>query len=262
VDLKTYRAKPAEVERVASLLALVPSKQHTVLDVGARDGYLSIRLAEQGLSVTALDLQVPEVRHDLVSCVRGDVTALQFPDGAFDVVLCAEVLEHLRPETLPAACSELARVALNHVIIGVPYRQDTRVGQTRCVACGRRNPPWGHLNVFDRGSVKRLFPRLTAARIEFVGATEERTNFASSWLMDLAGNPYGTYDQDEPCVHCGARLQPPPPRTLLQKAASRLAVTLDRAQRRLTPVRPNWMHVLLRKRFRPDANLARDKFLE
>ncbi len=146
-----------------------------------------------GASVTALDLEAPAINHERVTCVKGDVTELQFADAAFDVVFCAEVLEHVRPETLAAACAELARVARNYVIIGVPYRQDTRVGRTTCVACGRKNPPWGHLNVFNEGRIARLFPRMTMEKIQFVGSSDESTNVISSWLMDLAGNPYGTY---------------------------------------------------------------------
>jgi hypothetical protein len=25
----------------------------------------------------------------------------------------------------------------------------------------------------------------------------------STWLTDLAGNPWGVYDLEEPCIHCG-----------------------------------------------------------
>ena len=165
MDLTEYRGKPAEVERVASLMALVPPGQRTVLDVGARDGYLSIRLADSGASVTALDLEAPVFRHERVTCVKGDVSALQFADASFDLVLCAEVLEHLRPEHLPRACAEIARVARHCAIIGVPYRQDTRVGRTTCGACGGKNPPWGHLNAFDEARLEQLFPALRIEKI-------------------------------------------------------------------------------------------------
>ena len=61
--------------------------------------------------------------------------------------------------------------------------------------------------------------------------------------MRYAGNPYGTYDQDEPCVHCGAALQPPAPRSFLQKVATKVAYHLERAQQSLVRERASWIHV-------------------
>ena len=40
--------------------------------------------------------------------------------------------------------------------------------------------------------------------------------------MDLASNPYGIYSQEEPCIHCGAKLKPPPQRNLFQKVVTKL----------------------------------------
>ena len=65
--------------------------------------------------------------------------------------------------------------------------------------------------------------------------------------MDWAGNPYGTYSQDEPCGHCGAVLTKPPERTALQKVATKLAFTGIGLQRRFVKPHPNWIHLLLKK---------------
>jgi hypothetical protein len=70
---------------------------------------------------------------------------LGFADDFFDFVLCAEVLEHIPTASLSRACSELGRVSKHYVLIGVPYRQDIRVGRTTCWSCRKKNPPWGHI---------------------------------------------------------------------------------------------------------------------
>lgn len=51
----------------------------------------------------------------------------------------------------------------------------------------------------------------------FVDESISATNFFSVWLLDLAGNPYGNYSQEEVCVYCNAKLKQPPERNVAQK---------------------------------------------
>lgn len=247
-DLALYRQSAAEQKRIGDLLKLLPKHGAKVLDVGARDGYISILLTQVFDTVTALDLQMPQIDHPKVNCVKGNITALEFPDNYFDAVLCAEVLEHLPPTMLATACAELWRVAKNLVVIGVPYKQDTRVGRTTCYTCGEKNPPWGHLNEFDENRLRTLFPELSDETTTYIGATSENTNAISSYFMDLAGNPYGTYGQDESCVHCGAKLKPPPARSFAQKVFTKIAVLAKAAGSNASSVHANWIHIAFRKR--------------
>jgi hypothetical protein len=162
-------------------------------------------------------------------------------------VLCAEVLEHIPEPGMTAACRELSRVARQYVLVGVPYRQDTRVGRMTCRSCGAKNPPWGHVNTFDREQIEALFSELEAVEWSFVGTTRDRTNWVSVLLNDLGGNPWGTYEQDEPCVHCGAKLVRPANRTLPQRLASKAAHVANKLYSPFVRPRPNWVHVLFRK---------------
>jgi len=135
-----------------------------------------------------------------------------------------------------------------YVVIGVPYKQDIRVGRTTCFACGVKNPPWGHLNSFDERKLRDLFPDCTIVASAFVGVSDAGTNLFSCLLLDMAGNPYGTYSQDEPCWHCGAALKEPPARNLLQKALTRIALYAEAAQKPFLKPHPNWIHVLFEKK--------------
>lgn len=246
-DLTAYRQSDSEQERIGDLLRLLPQRGVGVLDVGARDGYVSILLTRLFDRVTALDLEMPKIQHDKVTCVKGDITALNFPDNCFDAVLCAEVLEHIPPSLLPRACKELARVTRSKVVIGVPYKQDTRLGRTTCSTCGATNPPWGHVNEFDETKLKGLFSELTCEKISFVGEAPRGTNFVASYLMYLAGNPYGTYGQDESCVRCGGKLQKPAVRSFLQKIISKLAHIAWNIGTPFPPNHGNWIHIVFRK---------------
>jgi len=248
IDLTEYRESDTEKDRIANLLALLPKGTESVLDVGARDGYISRLLAERGARVTALDLELPSIADERIVCLKGDVTALDLPDESFDLVFCAEVLEHIPAPRLAAACHELSRVSRRYVIVGVPFRQDTRVGRTTCMSCGKTNPPWGHVNQFDEHRLVRLFPSCDVVQMSFVGLAEHGTNALACRLMDLAGNPFGTYSQSEPCIHCGAQLAIPPDRNFPKKVVTRIAHYTSKLQRPFQRRHPDWIHLLLERR--------------
>lgn len=216
-----------------------------MLEIGARDGHFSRLLADHFAEVTALDLQAPSFEFARVRTVAGDATNLQFADGSFDCVFCTEVLEHI-PD-LERACREIMRVALHEIVIGVPYKQDLRVGRSTCQSCGRTNPPWGHVNSFDETRLLRLFPGLRVVSRSLVGSSGESSNAVAAFLMDLGGNPWGTYIQEEPCIHCGAALAPPENRQLWQKALSGIAWGMNRMQTLCARPRADWIHLVLSK---------------
>ena len=239
--LGEYHSSPDELARTADLMQLVPSGYSTVLDAGARDGYYSKLLANKFAHVTALDLHKPSIVHDRVHCVEGDITSLNFADRSFDVVLCSEVLEHV--PKLDRACEELMRVARHAIIVGVPYRQDIRIGRTTCRQCGKIAPPWGHVNSFEHGKLERLFRQWRPVKQSLVGEDKERTNAVAAWLMDVAGNPYGIYD-DQTCIHCGSALVSPGPLSLPLRVCAATALRLAQLSSRLTRPHANWIHAV------------------
>jgi SAM-dependent methyltransferase len=247
MDLTEYRASFAEQQRTADLLRLMPTKGQRALDIGARDGYFSLLMTARFEWVAALDLTKPNIPHPSIQCVEGNAAEMRFPDNAFDFVFCAEVLEHIPTSILHKVCQEIERVASHRILIGVPYKQDTRVGRTTCCSCGKSNPPWGHVNSFDEQRIKKLFRTCEVEAISFVGQSTSQTNSLSAALMDFSGNPYGTYDQEEPCVHCGQPLFSPPKRTAAQLVATKLAFWSRRATEIFVKPRGNWIHVVLRK---------------
>lgn len=249
-DLSDYRKSESERQRTEDLMQYfrrISGKRKSALDIGARDGHFSLLLTTLFDEVTALDLEKPTISHSRVTCVQGDITKLDFDDNNFDLIFCAEVLEHIPPHLLQKATSELSRVSREFLLIGVPYKQDIRAGRTTCYSCGRKNPPWGHVNSFDELRLTNLFPLYTVKKISFVGEAGAPTNFMSAFFMDLAGNPYGTYNQEEKCVHCGETLIKPSKRSVLQKLFTRAAFYMIDFQKLLCNRHPNWIHILFQK---------------
>ncbi|PKN65016.1 MAG: hypothetical protein CVU57_12900 [Deltaproteobacteria bacterium HGW-Deltaproteobacteria-15] len=227
------------------LFKLLPGKLGSVLEIGARDEYYSKLLSGLFDTVTALDLTCPNFQLERVSTVKGDVTRLDFLDDSFECVVATEVLEHVRE--IDKACGEISRVANKYVIVGVPYKQDLRVGRTTCFSCGQISPPWGHLNTFDEKRLRDLFSSLEIVDIGFVGENTNRTNPLSRSLMDAAGNPWGTYHEEAICIHCGSNLITRPARSTLQRIYSAAAYRINLLQGLFIKPWPNWIHVLFRK---------------
>lgn len=248
MDLTAYRASSSEKQRTEDLLRHFPDSGEVALDIGARDGHFSRLLADRFNTVIALDLSEPQISHPGVTCVAGNAVSLQFPDDSMDFVFCAEVLEHIPTSILAKVCQEIERVSRHRILIGVPYKQDIRSGRTTCQACGEVNPPWGHVNSFDEKRIAGLFPHCNIDSVSFVGSTSEQTNAISVILLDLAGNPYGTYEQEEPCIHCGAELSGPRQRNLGEKILTKVAIRIKEALNMFAKPRGNWIHVQLIKR--------------
>ena len=109
-----------------------PLDPASVLDAGCGegetierlDGLLPDRIAAVDVEASCVD--AVRARHPGVEVSRESVDALPFADGAFDLVLCLEVLEHVPdPER---AVRELARVAARDVVVSVPYEPWFRIG--------------------------------------------------------------------------------------------------------------------------------------
>lgn len=242
-----WRQSKREQDRIAALMSLIPAKGRRALDIGARDGYLSHRLTEHYAHVTALDLVRPRIDHPGVESIEANIAQMPFEDNDFDLVLCAEVLEHLPADVLARGVREIVRVAKQWIVIGVPYKQDLRFGRTTCNHCGTYNPPWGHVNNFNERVLHQLFPGARSIQFSYVGKTREATNTLAAALMNYAGNPFGTYMQEEACITCGRPVGQPHPRSLPQKIATRAAHIMNRTQQSLSMPKPCWIHALIEK---------------
>lgn len=240
-------APTVQKNRVKDLLGLLPATDRTLLEIGARGGYMTRLLARYFDEVTALDLERPEIVHPKVKTVKGDVTRLDFADNSFDAALCSEVLEHIHPSKLAQACSELKRVAKNHIVIGVPFEEDIRIGRVTCSSCGRVNPPYGHLSSFSEKRLDELFGGAEKASVHFMGKrTGCRTNALSVRLLDMAGNPYGPYVQEENCLFCLEPVGRPGEANMVKRALAKAANTLDSLLFGEC-AKPRHIHVLFRK---------------
>jgi ubiquinone/menaquinone biosynthesis C-methylase UbiE len=138
------------------------------LEVGCGEGVIAGRLHRRFGEVVALDLPDAGLRADWRQVpgprfLHGDAHALPFADDRFDVVVAAEVLEHLPdPER---GLQELARVGRRHLLLSVPQEP---VFRSCNLLAGRYlrdlgNTP-GHLNHWSRRGFTRLVAGVAEVR--------------------------------------------------------------------------------------------------
>jgi ubiquinone/menaquinone biosynthesis C-methylase UbiE len=151
--------------------------QDRVLDVGCGGGRHSFAMLRKGADVVALDYSMSEVetvRGMFASmyeagetsadahavAVRGDAYNLPFPDESFDVIIAAEVLEHLPDDA--RAFAELHRVLKpgGRIAVTVPRWFPERV--CWALSDAYHQVEGGHVRIYKRSQVLR---RLRAKKL-------------------------------------------------------------------------------------------------
>jgi SAM-dependent methyltransferase len=161
----------ANLDGVFQRIAAEPGAPERALEVGCGEGVIADRMQRRWGEVVALDLPDAGLRaewrrYPAPRFLHADAHALPFPDGRFDVVVAAEVLEHLPDPVL--GLREMARVGRRHLVLSVPQEP---VFRSCNLLAGRYlrdlgNTP-GHLNHWSR----RGFVRFVAGVAEVRGVT-------------------------------------------------------------------------------------------
>jgi ubiquinone/menaquinone biosynthesis C-methylase UbiE len=181
-----------------------------VLDLGCGFGRHAFEAARRGASVVALDAGRDEVNGVAAmflamveagelaegsihaNVVQGDALHLPFPDGAFDRVICSEVLEHI-PDDL-SAMSELARVLRpgGTMAITVPRFGPELVNWA--LSDEYHNVPGGHIRIYRRSV---LAERLTSTGMVVTGHHYAHGLHSPYWWLKCY---VGTTNDEHPLV--------------------------------------------------------------
>jgi 2-polyprenyl-3-methyl-5-hydroxy-6-metoxy-1,4-benzoquinol methylase len=120
---KEWAFTPAEQVRADVILRLTGGGKH-VLDVGCYNGRIGIMLKTRHNRVFGADLSLEALKiaqHEGMVCVQSDVTeAIPFKDKTFDVVVAAEIIEHVFD--LHAFLTETKRILKNggYLVLSTP----------------------------------------------------------------------------------------------------------------------------------------------
>jgi ubiquinone/menaquinone biosynthesis C-methylase UbiE len=186
-----------------------------VLDLGCGSGRHAFEAYRRGARVVAADLDLKELAAvsgmfgamraageaappAAAAAVAADATRLPFPDGAFDAIIAAEILEHLPDDA--AAMAEIARVLRpgGTVAVTVPAWLPERI----CWALSSEyhEVPGGHVRIFTRAE---LTAKLTAAGLTPTGGHHAHGLHSAYWWLKCA---VGVHDDTHPAVQAYHRL--------------------------------------------------------
>lgn len=139
----------------------VPADARSLLDVGCGNAWVAGEFLRKGMEVYSLDITPINPRraaerypHDRHLPLVADVYALPFQAASLDVIIAAEIIEHVPdPATFINALLRALKPG-GTLIVTTPYRE--KITYSLCVHCNRPTPQHAHLHSFDQSALAAL----------------------------------------------------------------------------------------------------------
>ena len=184
-----------------------------ILDLGCGAGRHAFEAFRRGARVVALDYSAAELKDVKAmfgalleaeagtlpsstwgGCANGDATRLPFPDGTFDRIIAAEVLEHIPADE--AAMAELARVLKpgGTIAVTVPAWLAERVCWALTDEYHAPFVPGGHVRIYTEPGLRS---KLRAAGLKPNRAHHAHALHTAYWWLKCAVGPT---NNDHPLV--------------------------------------------------------------
>lgn len=141
------------VNMICNLVKMFSPEAKLIIEVGCGDGVIAKQLNAIGIDISHKAVELAK-QHG-VKAVLGNATKLPFSDGAANVVVASELLEHLTMAEVDLFLNEVRRVLVKggYLVISTPNLSHpylwltTKLGIRKC---------GGHVKEYSNGELKKL----------------------------------------------------------------------------------------------------------
>ena len=172
-----------------------------MLDMGAGGGRHAFEAVRRGAHVVAFDLGMSDLRQAAATlyamqleekpagnslCVQGNALALPFADGAFDRIVCSEVMEHIHDDR--GAARELARVLRpgGTIAVTVPSFFPEKINWALDSDYHAPASVGGHVRIYRKPAIEE---RLRTAGLTVTGTHRAHGLHSPYWWLKCAVGP-------------------------------------------------------------------------
>lgn len=221
--------------RIPRTISMIPRDVETVLEIGCGNGRLINQISDKYQTI-GLDISQTALHFVKGGKVAGRCNVLPFLPRSADLVLCADVLEHLPEEMLRIAVDELKRVSKRYVMIGVPFKERFEGAYVKCTACAHIFNQFGHLRSFKCSTLDKLFPDLQLVDTEFVGEPRKYLNRFLMFTWQRIGGAYWmNAGRGILCPKCGHKQDSSTRQNVMQKSVSKCCFIANELLDRMIP---------------------------
>lgn len=194
-------------DRVLKIINTIPDDVKSILDLGCGSGTILSKLYHT-YNITGVDLSINSLIHlnlSDASLINAIAHQLPFKDRSFDLVICADVLEHIPDPFYKIVTSEISRVSKRYLLLNTPYRISIYGYLSKCGKCNSEFHPHGHVRTCDEHSLFEAFNKewILVQKV-FAG---EKFEYRSDILSNIErrwGNSYVT-DVNTICPFCNSK---------------------------------------------------------
>jgi len=235
-------------DKIKKIIDVIPSDVDNIIDIGCGNGVITNVLGNS-FDVTAVDRSEEALQFVETKKINASADQIPVDDNNFDLVFSSELLEHLEDDVFNKTISEFKRLSRKYIFITVPNDENPDKLSIECPDCNYTFNSPNHLRSFKKDDFRRLFPEYEildtftfGKKVRYYNNTllkiKRRITPSTSWI------PYYWIPEEKrkkSCPKCehsfqyGYKFHP-------------IATTLDITNAIISPKKPYWLFVLMKKK--------------